>query len=35
MSSAGMERSRRSTGDLARNGAERFARLTMGANQVR
>ncbi len=31
----GMERSRRVTGDLARNGAERFARLTIGANQVR
>ena len=31
----GMEHSRRVTGDLARNGAERFARLTIGANQVR
>ena len=31
----GMERNRRVTGDLARNGAERFARLTIGANQVR
>jgi uncharacterized secreted repeat protein (TIGR03808 family) len=31
----GVERSRRVTGDLARNGAERFARLTIGANQVR
>ena len=31
----GMEHSRRVTGDLARNGAERFTRLTIGANQVR
>jgi uncharacterized secreted repeat protein (TIGR03808 family) len=31
----GMERSRRVTADLARHGAERFARLTIGANQVR
>jgi uncharacterized secreted repeat protein (TIGR03808 family) len=31
----GMEHGRRVTGDLARNGAERFARLTIGANQVR
>ena len=31
----GMEQKRRVTGDLARGGAERFARLTIGANQVR
>jgi uncharacterized secreted repeat protein (TIGR03808 family) len=31
----GMEHGKRVTGDLARNGAERFARLTIGANQVR
>src|SRR6266702_4386139 len=31
----GMEHRTRVTGDLARNGAERFARLTIGANQVR
>jgi uncharacterized secreted repeat protein (TIGR03808 family) len=31
----GMEHGKRVTGDLARNGAERFARLTVGANQVR
>ena len=31
----GMEHGRRVTGDLARSGAERFARLTIGANQAR
>jgi uncharacterized secreted repeat protein (TIGR03808 family) len=31
----GMEHRRRVTGDLARSGAERFAQLTIGANQVR
>jgi uncharacterized secreted repeat protein (TIGR03808 family) len=31
----GMEHGKRVTGDLARTGAERFARLTIGANQVR
>jgi uncharacterized secreted repeat protein (TIGR03808 family) len=31
----GMEHRRRVTGDLARSGGERFAQLTIGANQVR
>ena len=31
----GMEHGRRVTGDLARSGAEHFARLTIGANQAR
>jgi len=31
----GMEHHTRVTGDLARSGAERFAQLTIGANQVR
>jgi uncharacterized secreted repeat protein (TIGR03808 family) len=31
----GMEQKRSVTGDLARGGAERYARLTIGANQVR
>jgi uncharacterized secreted repeat protein (TIGR03808 family) len=31
----GMEHRKRVTGDLARSGAERFAQLTIGANQVR